>query len=511
MLTSPRAFRRKSGGGSFCCVPECSNESGTDKRNGVKRSYYRFPQSDSKQFKLWIAAIRRDKWEYRSWHRICSDHFKGGKKGHTASDPGYVPTIFAFKKAATPRPTKNSSLTLISPLKEANPCATPSVSRKRNPRKLKFSEPSRPVKVQVPHTHGHDYIQTDTLKTDLSTEFLSEIEGKIKDLDEAVAQNEIYRSQILDLNDMKSNARQIQFWTGFPNYETMYALFEFLEPRAKTMTYWRGNQTLSGERDSDSFYNKRGPERKLTLLDEFFLTMVRLKVGLLVEDLAKRFSVSVGTVSSIVTSWVNLMYIDLKLICELPPRDITSENQSLAMGEFRDVQVILDCTELFVQNPSKLDARKQVFSNYKHHNTYKFLVGISPQMGITYISKMYGGRASDKFITSDSSNLLLNLEQGKGSVMADRGFLVQGILGDMGVKLHMPTFKGQDRPQLSAAEGDFSQKISSVRIHIERAIQRIKTFHILDGELKLSMKDIAEQVFTVCAYLVNFQTPLVRS
>jgi hypothetical protein len=32
----------------------------------------------------------------------------------------------------------------------------------------------------------------------------------------------------------------------------------------------------------------------------------------------------------------------------------------------------------------------------------------------------------------------------------------------------------------------------------ERAIQRIKTFHILDGEDKLSMKDIAEQIFTVC-------------
>jgi hypothetical protein len=47
------------------------------------------------------------------------------------------------------------------------------------------------------------------------------------------------------------------------------------------------------------------------------------------------------------------------------------------------------CTEIFVQNPSKLDARKQVYSNYKHHNTFKFLVGVSPQMGITYVSRMY--------------------------------------------------------------------------------------------------------------------------
>jgi hypothetical protein len=44
-------------------------------------------------------------------------------------------------------------------------------------------------------------------------------------------------------------------------------------------------------------------------------------------------------------------------------------------------------------------------------------------------------------------------------------------------------------------------------IHVERAIQRIKIFHILEGEVKLSMKDVAEQIFTVCAYLVNCQKP----
>jgi hypothetical protein len=42
-----------------------------------------------------------------------------------------------------------------------------------------------------------------------------------------------------------------------------------------------------------------------------------------------------------------------------------------------------------------------------------------------------------------------------------------------------------------------SENISKVRIHVERAIQRIKTFHLLDGEEILPMKDIAEQIFTI--------------
>ena len=82
--------------------------------------------------------------------------------------------------------------------------------------------------------------------------------------------------------------------------------------------------------------------------------MVRLKSTLLTEDLAQRFSISTGTVSLIVTSWVNLMYADLKYLCELPSKKVTSENQSAAMGSYTDVSIILDCTELFLQNPSKL-------------------------------------------------------------------------------------------------------------------------------------------------------------
>jgi acetylglutamate kinase len=83
--------------------------------------------------------------------------------------------------------------------------------------------------------------------------------------------------------------------------------------------------------------------------------------------------------------------------------------------------------------------------------------------------------------------------------MVDRGFLISGILNDMGVKLHMSSLKGTERTQLTTSQTIRFENIFKVRIHVERATQRIKTFHILDGEDKLSMKDIAEQIFTVCA------------
>ena len=77
------------------------------------------------------------------------------------------------------------------------------------------------------------------------------------------------------------------------------------------------------------------------------------------------------------------MYVDLKELCELPSRSVVTGNQSKAMKDFEDVRVILGCTEIFLQNPSKLDASKQIYSNYKHHNTFEFLVGVNLPMGIT--------------------------------------------------------------------------------------------------------------------------------
>jgi hypothetical protein len=46
----------------------------------------------------------------------------------------------------------------------------------------------------------------------------------------------------------------------------------------------------------------------------------------------------------------------------------------------------------------------------------------------------------------------------------------------------MPSFKGTERTQMTSSESIRSENIYKVRIHVERAIQRIKTFHILYGE-----------------------------
>ena len=64
----------------------------------------------------------------------------------------------------------------------------------------------------------------------------------------------------------------------------------------------------------------------------------------------------------------------------------------------------------FIEQPSDLLARAQVWSNYKHHASLKFLIGITPQ-GTIFVSQCAGGRISDKEIT-EQSGIMKNILPG---------------------------------------------------------------------------------------------------
>ena len=43
-----------------------------------------------------------------------------------------------------------------------------------------------------------------------------------------------------------------------------------------------------------------------------------------------------------------------------------------------------------------------------------------------------------------------------------------------------------------------TRQIASLRIHVERAMERIKNYHIFDRTLPSSLNDVAEETFLVC-------------
>ena len=101
----------------------------------------------------------------------------------------------------------------------------------------------------------------------------------------------------------------------------------------------------------------------------------------------------------------------------------------------------------------------------------------------------------------------LDLLQAGDNVMVDRGFDISTIVPD-GVTVNMSPFLA-GRDQMTAAETEETMSIASVRIHVERAIGRIKTYHILDGTLPDTLSPYSTQSATVCGLLTNFLPPLL--
>ena len=93
--------------------------------------------------------------------------------------------------------------------------------------------------------------------------------------------------------------------------------------------------------------------------------------------------------------------------------------------------------------------------------------------------------------------------------MADRGFDIQHILAAKNVKLNIPPFmKGKE--QLSLEEELETRSIASVRIHVERAIERIKNYRILQGVIPNRLHSQVDQIWFICSILTNFLPPLLQ-
>jgi hypothetical protein len=135
------------------------------------------------------------------------------------------------------------------------------------------------------------------------------------------------------------------------------------------------------------------------------------------------------------------------------------------------------------------------------------LVGIVPKGGISFVSELYGGSISDKEL-AQLSGLIDKLQRGD-AIMADRGFNIQEMLAEKGVSVNVPPFM-KESGQFDESEMLQTRRIASLRIHIERAMERIKSYHILDFiPITLCKTGIIDMICFVCAVLANFNPPLV--
>ena len=168
---------------------------------------------------------------------------------------------------------------------------------------------------------------------------------------------------------------------------------------------------------------------------------------------------------------------------------------------------------LFIQRPKNPTVNARTYSTYKSHNTFKFLVSITPNGAFNFISQIWGGNSSDRYITQHSG--FLDLLSAGDEIMADRGFTIRDLLTERKVYLTIPPFtrkcnwgKGK---YLCANDIKKTRKIANLRIHVERAIGRLKTFKLISQTIPWDMKSLVHPMVTVAAFFCNLHRPLVKA
>ncbi|XP_065062453.1 uncharacterized protein LOC135689233 [Rhopilema esculentum] len=289
---------------------------------------------------------------------------------------------------------------------------------------------------------------------------VSELELKNKQLEQA---NKDLRQQTgsegkpnnFSADGLKDNPKLFRFYTGLPDYETFKIILESFGPAVNNLIYVGSNTNASKIISADHI--KRGPKRSLPAEQEFFLVLVRLRLGLLEEDIAYRAGISTTQFSRIWITWLDFLQSKFRSYPIWPSKSSVMKTMPNCFKEtYPSTRVIIDCTELYIERPSSLRSQNATYSNYKHYNTAKGLLGISPAGAVSFVSELYTGRTSDKNATRNSQ--LYGLLEKGDSVMADRGFDIESDLPE-GVGLNI--YEGKRAFVFGRGDRDEANCISS--------------------------------------------------
>ena len=215
------------------------------------------------------------------------------------------------------------------------------------------------------------------------------------------------------------NDKNIRFYTNLPSMELFNALHEYIAPFVKRR--FKGASCVSTKLNNRFARSpkKIGPKRKLESKDEFLLTLMKLRLGVLVKDLASRFKICAALTSQIFHAWIRAM-VECFNYVYVPDSDVIRQTAPSRFKHLRSTHSIIDCSEIFIETPKCHALQSVTWSDYKHHNTLKFLVAVSPNSNIVYVSEAYSGKISDKKLTIDYGYLDSTPQYMR--VNADKGF-----------------------------------------------------------------------------------------
>ncbi|KAM4741348.1 uncharacterized protein FYW61_002859 [Anableps anableps] len=308
---------------------------------------------------------------------------------------------------------------------------------------------------------------------------------------------ELLSQQEFGLQRFAGSDEDIRFYTRFPSYKHLMAFWFLIEPWSHKMVRM-SRAKKAAKRDEDMISPPSSKRQQLQPVDEFFLFLVFLSVGLKERDLAVRFNIHQSTVSHIIAMWTSFLFTALGSQCIWLTRQEVQAYLPEEFKDFPDTQVILYCAELTCQIPSSSLPQSDMSPSYNSSSTMRALVGIAPHGAVTFISDLYGGSFSSKELFK-LSGIAEKLTEDM-AVMVDQGFPIRDCCK---CKVYSPSFLSKQKEP-----GDQVTKTQAkerLKVHVEQVIGRIKQNKLFHGIISLSHAYSINHLFAVACLLSNYQ------
>lgn len=293
------------------------------------------------------------------------------------------------------------------------------------------------------------------------------------------------RPRDMILSDMLLTNETLNTWTGIPTTELLEEI------------------CLAVKKLEDVYPRKFA----MNCADRVILVLVKLKQNLSFAAIGTLFRIHAATVANYFSYTVQILSNFLQIFVYMPCKEEIRKNIPQCFRGFSNVTIILDCTEVPLGTLHCLNCRIATYSQYKSTRTAKFMIGVTPAGLISFRSKAYSGKSSDKFIFN-AEKLIEQLYPHLDEVMVDKGFMIENELSSKGIKLHRPPFMKNNR--LSPSEAYLNETIAKARVHVDRIMQRIKTFAIFQDTLEVYMLGYTDEMMSIVCGIVNLTKPILR-
>ena len=423
--------------------------------------YMNFVTSD-KVVSICFFHRREDKMPSKS-SRVCSCHFRGGKK---SNGPEIFERnrkkLFHEQRGSPPKKKKIETdfreKTLTEMIEDARKNESPSIKENIEQKQ----KTTREVILEA---------ELDLVKRDL------------KSLEEQVQ----YKTRCYTVGELSGDVVRME--TGLPTKRVFEIVVRYALRFKDSINYFAGWTVES-----------------ISFEDQIFITLMKVKQNYTNLHLAQLFNCSVATIANIISTFIHVLHAILfnDIMTSIPSRDKNKLSAPSSFNQYSSCRIVIDCTDIEVAAPGLMSQQNATYSSYRGMNSFKVLVGVAPNAVITYVSKLYPGSISDKAIVQESG-LLNHLTPGD-MILADKGFLIQDIV-PRGVSVNIPPFLNNGT--FTESEAKATKAIATCQIHVERTNARLKDFRILSF-IPSYLLCYANVLFQLVAALVNLQFPLIK-